>query len=168
MSPLILLPGNGSHNRTWIESIQTGIGGTVHYYKHWLVEGSEIDFPYEARTLAERANGQTISVFAKSAGCLVAMKAVREFGMQIEKAVFVGTPVKWGIAKWIPVTEWIREWSVPTLFIQKEQDHVISAQELSVLIGARHPLITLPGKDHDYLELVQDPSQVKRFVEGIL
>lgn len=165
MSSVILLPGNGAHNRSWIESIQKETGGTIQYYNHWLTEGSEIDFSYEAQTLAKNAQGQGISVFAKSAGTLVVMKAVREFGAQIERAVFVGTPVKWGIAKWIPVSAWLSEWNVPTLFIQKEQDHVISSRELSMLIGERHRLLTLPGRDHDYLEFEQYIPQVKEVLE---
>lgn len=164
MTKLILLPGNGTHNRQWIEDVQSRIGGEILYYKHWETGEPTIDFSVEARQLKELADGQSINVFVKSVGTLLAMKAVREVGVRIEKAVFVGTAVHWGTERGIPVRAWLKEWEIPTLFVHKENDVVISADELSTILNGRHEILVLQGADHDYMEF----DQYLQRVQGIL
>lgn len=155
MSNIILLPGNGVHNRDWIEQVQSSIGGNILYYEHWNSGASTMDLEVEMEKLVEAAGGKPIRVFAKSAGAILAMKAVREANVEIEKAVFVGTAVNWGVKLGLLVHEWLEEWKVPTLFIQKEHDRAFFAGELLTLLGGRHELLVLQGEDHDYLEFDQ-------------
>ncbi|MBI5794022.1 hypothetical protein HZA87_02970 [Candidatus Uhrbacteria bacterium] len=153
MNKLVLLPGNGAHNREWIESVQARLGGQIQIYRHWQSGEALIQFDHEADVLARVADGESICVFAKSAGCFVAMKAVREQGVKIERAVFVGVAVEWGEELKIPVREWLADWDVPTLFVHKIQDPVIHLDHLKPLLPAGSELLDLPGADHDYLEL---------------
>lgn len=153
MSQLILLPGNSAGNREGFEALQSRLGGTILYYQHWSTGEPMIDFETEARRLAELANDSPVRVIAKSAGCLLAMRAVREAAVDIEKAVFLGTAVLWGEERGIPVREWLQEWSVPTLFIHKEQDPVIAVADLQAIVNRRHEILALPGNDHNYDDL---------------
>lgn len=166
MGACILLPGNGAHNRKWIEDIQKVLGGTIQEYRHWKNGEAVIDFAHEARILSETASNQPVRVFAKSAGCLVAMKAVRELGVQIERAVFVGTAVEWGEGQGLPVRSWLQDWHVPTLFIHKQRDPVIALQDLKSLLPLSSQLAELPGADHDYFELDSFIPAVKVFLES--
>lgn len=162
----ILLPGNGVHNKEWIEDIQKVLGGMIQVYRHWKNGEAMIDFAHEARVLSETVSNQPVRVFAKSAGCLVAMKAVREFGVQIERAVFVGTAVEWGEVQGLPVRSWLQDWHVPTLFVHKQQDPVIALQDLKGSLPPSSQLVELPGADHDYLELDSFIPAVKAFLEN--
>ena len=155
MSNITLLPGNGVHNRDWIEQVQSSIGGNILYYEHWSSGASTMNIDVETERLAEVASGKPIRVFAKSAGAILAMKAVRGASVELEKAVFVGTAVNWGIKLGLPIRAWLEEWKVPTLFIQKEHDRAFFAGELSTLLSGRYELLVLPGEDHDYLEFDQ-------------
>lgn len=161
MTKVILLPGNGAHNRQWIEDAQSRIGGEILYYRHWEAAEPTIDFTIETQRFKELADGQSIEVFAKSVGTLLAMKAVREVGVRIEKAVFVGTAVNWGMERGILVREWLKEWDIPTLFVHKENDVVISANELSTILDGRHEVLVLQGADHDYMEFDQYVHRVR-------
>ncbi len=160
----ILLPGNSADNRQSIDEIRALIGGEVLYYKHWESGESEIDFEIEVKRLLKLANGNRVSIVAKSAGTLLAMKAAREAGLHVERAVFLGTAVNWGIERGIPVREWLREWNVPTLFVHKECDPIISARELSAILNGRHELLVLPGNDHDYCQHDQFAPQMQRML----
>lgn len=162
MFKIILLPGNGAHNRDWIERIQKEIGGTIQYYDHWISGEPTIDLTVEVEKLVRSAQGQPIAVFAKSAGCLVLLKAAKEQGVLISNAVFVGIPIPWGEELGLPVRTWLKEWERPTLFIHKEQDPVIPAQDLKALISERHQMLVLPGDDHDYEELEKYVPQVRK------
>lgn len=148
----IFLGGNSHHNQQWIEDVQKRIGGGVQMYRHWKTGESMIDFDHEASVLATSTNGESITVFAKSAGCLVAMKAVRELDVKIDRAVFVGFPYYWGIEKGIDVATWLKEWNVSTVFVQKEHDPVIGGEELREMLPAHVEVIVIPGENHEYGE----------------
>lgn len=166
MKKLYLLAGNGLHNRNWIEDIQRQIGGNIQYYQHWEIGAPELNFDVEARVLRDLSKGDPVLIFAKSAGCLVTMKAVYELGLQVERAVFVGTAVNFGLQHGIPVDGWLKEWRVPTLFVHKENDKVIAADELRQMINENQQTLILSGKDHDYLEFDQYLPQVKGWLVG--
>ena len=161
MTKLLLLPGNSAGNRQSIEEIQNEIGGNILYYTHWETGEPMIDFQNETSRLVDMANGEPVIIFAKSAGTLLAMKAVREAGLRVEKAVFLGTAVNWGIERGIPVRAWLEDWRAPTLFVQNENDPVISAAELAAILDGRHTMLVLPGSHHDYNELDQFLPQVR-------
>lgn len=153
MLKVLLLPGNGIHNKAWIERVQSDIGGDILSYAHWQSGEKLIDFDVEGERLKEMAEMQSVFVFAKSAGAVLAMKTVRELGLRVEKAVFVGMPVSWGMERGLPVDVWLQEWSVPTLFIQKEHDPAFSASALAEFLSGEHELLILKGEDHEYAEL---------------
>lgn len=165
MAKLILLPGNGKYNQIWIESIQCELGGDIQMYRHWQTGEPIVDFDFEAQKLQQTANGGAIRVFAKSAGCLVAMKAARELGVKIECAIFVGIAIEWGEELKLPVKEWLTQWQVPTLFVHKQYDPIIALKDLKPLLMPSAPLVELTGADHDYFELDSFIPAVKAFLE---
>lgn len=161
MTRTVLLPGNSAGNRASIDEMQKVIGGEALHYLHWDTGAPMIDFEREVQRLAEFVGEDRINVLAKSAGTLLAMRAMREAGLQIEKAVFLGTAVNWGAERGIPVRQWLQEWRVPTLFVHKEYDPVISTAELSTILNEHHSMLVLPGSDHDYFELDKFIPQVR-------
>lgn len=159
----ILLGGNSFHNQSWIEEVRQRIGGDVQEYRHWKTGEPMIDFGYEASVLAMAAKDEPMTVFAKSAGCLVAMKAARELGVVIDRAVFVGFPYHWGIERGIDVALWLKEWNIPTLFAQKENDPAIGGEELREMLPSRGKILIIPGNDHEYGEFDLYLSSVEDF-----
>lgn len=166
MSKLILLPGNSVRNKEWIEMIQKEIGGEILQYEHWKTGAPLIDIEKETEALRRFAGANPIRIFAKSAGCLLAMRAARDNGLTIVRAVFVGTAVTWGREKGFAVNEWLAAWQVPTLFIQKEGDRAIPAGELQSILPRSGELYSLPGDDHDYMEMKMFIPKVKEFLNA--
>lgn len=162
---IILLPGNGSHNKEWIESVRDAIGGEILVYEHWKTGEKVIDFEKETKRLAEMAQDEEVEIFAKSAGCLLAIKAVHEGGIRVRKAVFVGAAVRWGEELGLPVSEWLKDWTFPTLFIQAVGDPAIPGEELRPLLPLAGLLKVVPGEDHDYADLVEYIGDVRAFLD---
>ena len=160
---LILLGGNNAKNKALIESIHSHTKDLfdetyIHYYQHWKTGDELIDFETEAKNLASQLPEEQYAIFAKSAGSLLALKMIHEDLLQPKFCVFAGTAILWGRHYNLPVDTWLEEYSIPTTFIQNEQDPTMSFTELDALLKERHVansrLVQIPNNDtHHYTDL---------------
>lgn len=83
---LILLPGNSSKNKTWIQEVESDLGELfnstyIHYYMHWEIgDGNSLmNFDMELERLAGvvKENPDYV-IFAKSAGVILALRGICE------------------------------------------------------------------------------------------
>ncbi len=172
---LILLPGNDKSNKAWIDSIDTVFSPSfkqtaIHYYDHWWSsDAGEIDLEVELDKLAATVEQfDTYVVFAKSAGVLLALYGIYEGVLDPEVCIFVGSAVNWGYERGYDLDNWLINYSVPTLFIQKSQDPAISAPDLKNLLMdknvQRYSLQEIEGNDHYY----DDIDQLRQLMEGFV
>lgn len=166
---IILVPGKSEKNKAWIEEIASIF--KTHYpttftlqYSHWGTENNDLDFDLELEKLKDLAKGKDkVVIFAKSAGAILAIKAIFDKDIKPVACIFVGTAVGWA-----QVTQdfdsWIKDYSVPTLFIQKTSDPAVSFEDLEKLLissNARdYKLLEIPGDTHHYeaIELLVNSS----------
>jgi hypothetical protein len=175
---LILLPGNGRYNKAWIDEVRENLQDLflsthVVYYDHWFAEDEkkEITIETEQKKLLEiAANLDEYVIFAKSAGSLVTIKSIHEGLIAPEKCIFTGHPVNWARYRNYPVEQWIKDYSVPTLFIQKTLDPVFSFEELKAYLGehnvANLKLVEQDGDDHEYGDIAFLRAEITSFLDG--
>lgn len=154
---LILLPGNSIENKEWIESCSSSFRELfpqryAHYYKHWSEKGKIIDISYEVDALTSTIDkNEPIVLFAKSAGIIVALKAMAANLIQPSACIFVGLPVLWVRDLGIDIKPLIDVLSVKTLLIQNKEDPFGSEQQVREFMTNRHiKLEILQGKSHNY------------------
>ena len=172
---LVLLPGNSANNKEWIEEIQRTIGplfehSTIQYYKHWETGASIIDLEEELSVLAKTVESiGEFTVFAKSAGIIVALKGVYDGRLKLAQCVFVGMPVEWSRTNGFDIDVWIKNYSVPTLFIQATSDPACHYEDLQAYIGDMNVenciLSEVGGNNHDYENLLELRAEVEKFLE---
>lgn len=156
---LFILGGTSQNNQSWVEELarrfgQLGYEATAQQYHHWHQENGEINFDVELSSLITVIPpDQPYVIFAKSAGTLLTMRGVAEGKLQPAACVFVGTAVPWGVARQLPVADWVAAYTVPTLFIQHTTDPVESFTELQKRFSS-YPgqYQELPGDSHHYPE----------------
>jgi hypothetical protein len=163
---LLLLPGNSKQNKVWIDGVESELKSSfdntmVHYYDHWWSEDPDaiIDMEIELNRLDSTTESfGKYALFAKSAGALLALYGIYEGTLTPEVCVFVGTAINWGRKEGFEVDDWLANYSIPTLFIQKSFDPAISARGLSDLLQDRevqnYSLLEIPGDDHTYSDIV--------------
>ena len=171
---LILLAGNSISNKEWIENVEKTLRPLfteteLHYYQHWTTGDGLIDLDRELDLLSKDINdSEKYVIFAKSAGTLLALKGVRENKLSPHKCIFVGTAINWGREKNFSVDEWLLEYSIPTLFIQKTKDPTSTFEELSSLLNEcevkSFTLKEIPGEDHHYDEIESLKMEIKDFL----
>jgi len=159
---LILLSGNSLPNEAWIDQVASSFKDSanvlVHRYRHWKTGEAVIDLDHELAELAESITQfDQYSIFAKSAGTLLAMKGVHEGVLHPAKCVFVGVPINWAREQKFDLGEWLSDYQVPTLFIQQVDDPYATFDELKSFIeNAKHPSASFasrPGNDHQYADI---------------
>ena len=160
---MILLPGKSSKNKVWIEKIETSF--KTHYpltftldYSHWETENGDLNFELELEKLKNLAKEKDeIVIFAKSAGAILAMKAIFDKDIKPTACIFAGTAVGWAQATQENFDSWLQDYSVPTLFIQKTSDPAIAAEDLNELLtdsnAQNYKLLEIPGDNHDYEDI---------------
>ncbi len=171
---LILLPGNDKSNREWIDMVETSLSPlfdhtAVHYYDHWWSEGGEIDLEVELDKLAVTVSQfDTYVIFAKSAGVLLALYGIFEGILDPEVCIFVGSAFPWGKAQGYDLDNWLINYAVPTLFIQKTDDPALSFEGLRLLLLDRNVsgniLKEIPGDGHEY----ENIGQLRELTEGFV
>lgn len=164
MSKLLLLPGNSARHREWILDIQAHLGGEPVIYSHWDTGEEMISFEAELDKMGEMVGQEPCMVFAKSAGVILAMKAVRERNMNIQRAVFLGTPLSWAMDRGLMLDEWLSDWEIPSLFIQNEFDPLASAQELAEHLPPDAELKVVDGDTHEYDVYADYIEEAKMFL----
>ncbi|HUW21443.1 MAG TPA: hypothetical protein VMW41_02120 [Candidatus Bathyarchaeia archaeon] len=171
---LLLLPGNSFHNKEWIEAIKAVLEDNfdlvkIQYYHHWETGKGMIDFDFELEELVKTAEDlKDYLIFGKSAGVLLALRAIYEKKIVPRKCIFVGSAVWWGKGLGLPLDLWLKNLTVPALFIQKSYDPAIPFKELEKLLKVlklkNFQLAEVPGNDHVYRELHQLKSIVLPFL----
>lgn len=171
---LFLLPGNSASNKKWIEDVQKKLtdlfeNQEILYYDHWQNLRPVIDIKKESEKLEEMTSGaKNYAVFAKSAGCLLALKAISEKKIKPKKCIFLGLPVSWGKLYGFDVDKWINNMRIKTLFIQKTTDPAMHFLKLQNYLNSsnikNYQLKEIAGNTHDYLELDVIKDLVKNFI----
>ena len=173
---LILLGGNNWRNKGWIEEVEKALKPDfdqtwVQYYDHWQVGPALIDMEVEMEKLVKKAAGfGEYIIFGKSAGPILAMRAIKERGLRPGKCVFVGTAVSWGEKQGFEAEKWLEGYAVRTLFIQRAEDQVMTAGELREALNRKgvtnYKFTELPGRSHHYEDIFGLRMMVKEFAEG--
>ncbi|MDQ3098605.1 MAG: hypothetical protein M3Q44_02570 [bacterium] len=172
---LILLPGNDKKNKVWVDAVETELSSyfertAIHYYDHWWSsEDGEIDLEIELDKLAATVEQfEKYVVLAKSAGVLLALYGIYEGVLDPEVCIFVGSAIPWGYERGFDLNNWLINYSIPTLFIQKTLDPALSFADLNTVIIDKnisgYLLKEIPGNDHFY----EDIAQLKELVEGFV
>lgn len=169
----ILLAGNSSRNETWLTNMKTALQDSlgevyIHKYSHWKTENSKIDFDLELKKLKViLTDQQDYFIVAKSAGAILTIKGVMEGVLTPKMCVFFGTAILWAKENNFNINNWISEYSVPTLFIQKTNDPAISSDNLKdLLINSKvknYNLMSVNGDTHDYDEYEENSTIVSNF-----
>ncbi len=171
---LILLPGNHITNRDRIEKIEKNLEDLfdstyIQYYKHWQTNKNLINLEEELKILTKEANSfGKYTIFAKSAGALLALRGIFEGKISPLKCIFVGTPMSWDHAINIQADKWLRNYSVPTLFIQQTKDPFMSYQKLVKPLekskAKNYQIKEIPGETHNYENISQLKQLVSEFI----
>ena len=174
---LILLTGNSEKTKPWIEEVARTLqplfsSTTVQYYDHWG-KGPDalIDIDVELTTLERTvAPLKHYALLGKSAGCLVILKGIREGRLRPAFCIFLGLPVTWARANNHPIDAYLDYYKIPTLFLQKDHDPAIGADELTLLLKEKHAqhhhLVSFPGNDHHYEDLQLLKQSLQAFMEN--
>ena len=172
---LILLPWNNWRNQAWIEQLKQAVEPDfeqiwVQYYDNWKARTALLNIDLETDKLAKNSRSLgKYCILAKSAGTLLAMKAVKEGEIKPVKCIFVGTAIRWGQEQGWPAEKWAEGYSVPTLFIQKSEDPVMTFGELRFTLEKagvkKSKLVELPGRSHHYEDIMGLRFMVKDFVK---
>ena len=108
-------------------------------------------------------------LLAKSAGTILALKAIKDNLIAPIKCIFIGTAINWGIQKNLFSNELIKDFTIPILFIQKTQDSVAMPYEefktYTKQQGVKNAVYNeLPGYDHDYNEIKEISELISKFL----
>ena len=172
---LILLSGNSVQTKEWIESVERELkdifdSAYIHYYKHWRTEDKNIDLNYEVEKLSEYfKDKKNYMIFAKSAGAVLVLKGISEGKISPKKCMFVGIPLSWCNKSGIPFNKWIKNYKIPTCFIQKTKDPYLNSNELKKILEENgvesFKLIEISGEDHHYENLKELKDLMKELVK---
>lgn len=158
---LYLLGGSGKKNIDWVESIEKEVKDlfdttVIQRYEHWdLEEKVDINLEKEAINLAKLiGTDKTYIIFAKSAGILTALKAIKENSLTPKACLFCGFPLLWAEERDIPAARYLQKHDLPTTFIQNDADPFCSASKLKILLEKmsciNYKFIEEEGDTHNY------------------
>lgn len=169
---LILLPGNNKSNKEWIQKIEVELkdlfdSTLIQYYDHWKDNKPIIDLDLELNELVKNNNAVDV-VFAKSAGILLALKAIKNHLIKPKKCIFVGFPINWARINNFDIDIWLENYQIPTMFIQNSEDPAFSFKDLREFLYKKalknYDIVELPGNSHDY----NDISKLRKLIVTFL
>lgn len=160
---LILLAGNSIDNKEWLKKAESVLKPhfdsiQIQYYDHWRLGRDLIDLAKEVKKLAKTTKSKKqYVVLAKSAGNVIASKAIYEKKISPRKCIFIGIPLDWARKHGFDIGKWFKNFSVPSIIIQHSHDPIATPEELSEFLkrenATNYDLVELPGDDHYYQEL---------------
>lgn len=163
---LILLGGNSSKNKSWVEEIAETLSDLfedthIQYYRHWE-EGGAMDMGFELRRLVDYASEpEEYAVFAKSAGVMLALRAIQDGDFMPARCVFVGAPLG------SSAPEYLSEYAIPTLYIQQTNDPIKPFEKVKNVVentrSEHQHFLEIPGDNHHYTELGYFIDDVRTF-----
>ncbi len=135
---LILLGGNNKKNKDWVKDVEKSLKeyfdtSHVHEYKHWTTDEEMIEIEHEIKQLMshiKEKDEKNYVIFAKSAGAILTLKAISEKKLNPIKCIFAGITINWARESGMPIDEWVKGYSIPTLYFQKTSDPAFSYAEL--------------------------------------
>ena len=171
---VLLLPGNDSLNKEWIEEVAektTDLFGNhaIQNYDHWENEDRRfIDFDLELDRLADTTKDiDDYAVFAKSAGVALALLGIDQNKIAPKYCIFVGSPLSFAERFGIDVKKFLDDLKVPVLFIQQVDDPAASFDSLQAFVKdsglGDYEMIKIPGDDHAYSDVDELAKLVKEF-----
>lgn len=174
---IILLPGNSQLNKDWINEVANALKPDfkkvfTHYYSHWNLEKEEIlDLKKELDSiLIYSKKSPEYYIFAKSAGIILALKAINQSKLSPKKCIFVGFPLNWARKNNLPLENALNNLKIPSLFIQKTNDPTCSFKNLKKILASAKvkncSLIEISGDDHHYENISFLRSEIKRFLRS--
>jgi len=161
---LFLLGGNGIKNLDWIKEVSKSFtknfpDNSIIYYNHWThIEKLSLDIDYEAKNFAEKvANQNNFQVFAKSAGIMTTLKAIRDYELKPKNCVFVGFPITF-LNEFMPeIKSYLENINFSVTFFQNSKDPYSGYTEVKVMLDQiNNPNIKIIeeiGDTHDYNNL---------------
>lgn len=175
---LILLPGNSKENKSWIENVEKTLNDIfdtsyIQYYQHWADGSSMIDINFEEDILKSKlieVPKTEYSVFAKSAGCLLTIKAINDNVLNPKYCIFTGFPSHFARQLEIPFEEYLINASSKSalLFIQKSKDPASSFKELNDMVvkcNLTCQMEKIPGDNHKYDDLQLLKKIISEFID---
>jgi len=170
---IIYLAGNSLNNKTWIEKVKSEFdhfsSGTILGYDHWTNGNKFIDFETESKKLAELVKDKEgYYIFAKSAGSILALKTIYEKTVFPQKIILCGHPYLSAKEVRLPIDDYLRSLSIPTIFIQNELDPLYSFSQLEEKLKELSPknyrVIKNPNNNtHDYEDFTKLVDLAKSF-----
>lgn len=166
MRHLVVLPGNSLKNKAWGELVASHYGLQfdsvfIMEYDHWESGEANIDFTCEAGKLEAHITtlpvGVEITLFAKSAGSLLALKVIQQKMFIPKQAVFFGMPLDLAVDNLFK-DSWsaVSELTIPTIVFHNEADPTTSYEFTKSILESQNPavtLITTYESDHWYGDL---------------
>ena len=156
---IILLGGNNVGNKKWMTAMEKLLKPnfqthTLHY-KHWETGSEWINPDTELKRLARLADKlKDYVIFSRSAGTMITLMGASRGLIKPKKCIFVGLAIKWSAYYDPDYSSWLRNFTSPSLLIQKTLDPAISCEKLRVFLRERtfkdYKLKELPGNDHYY------------------
>lgn len=157
---IIYLAGNSLNNKTWIEKVKSYFDsfstGDILYYDHWQTGEKWINLDKESEKLKDFVKEKEgYFVFAKSIGSVLALKNIFEENLNPKKMIICGHPYRVAKQENIPIDNYLKSLSIPTMFIQNEFDPAYSFADLETVLKDYSPtdyhLIKNPNNNtHDY------------------
>lgn len=156
---LILLGGNNVGNKKWITAVEKLFKPyfKTHalHYKHWTTGSEWINPDTELKRLARLADKlKDYVIFSRSAGTMITLMGGSKGLIKPRQCVFVGLAIKWSEYYDPDYDSWLRDFTIPSLLIQKSQDPAISCKKLRTFLRKRkfedYKLKEIPGNDHYY------------------
>lgn len=171
---LILLAGNSINNRQWLKQAESVFRSDfdsiqIQDYDHWRFGRELIDLDKEVEKLVKITKSKKdYIVLAKSAGSLIASKAIYEKKISPEKCIFVGVPLDWSREHGFDIDKWFKNFSIPSTIIQHINDPIATPEELLEFLkkqnATNYNLIELTGYDHYYGKLDKIKDLVVSFI----
>lgn len=160
---LILLGGNSIKNLDWIKDVGENFENDfkdqkILYYNHWLGPDLGMNLNLETTKLAFFPSCYKMSnnykIFAKSAGIMVVLKAIKDFKLRPARCVFVGFPSNI-LEEWqVDYIPYLQSLDIKSFLFQNSEDPFGSFQktkEVFEKLGIKNiELIEEKGDTHNY------------------
>ncbi|MEK7638590.1 MAG: hypothetical protein AAB388_00335 [Patescibacteria group bacterium] len=181
MKKLLILPGNGAHNKAWGEAAAEALLPHfdivyLQHYNHWDTQNAAIDFAAEIEKISITVEGTDEDepgdwyVCAKSVGALLAILAFGGGAIDPLKCVFFGMPLAMA-SEGIFKDDWslLKEFVVPTFAFHNEHDPTADYSFTKEKLDAFAPAMTfktLSGSTHDYLDFASYLPDITNFLRS--
>lgn len=178
MADILLLPSASRYNRYWAEDLKERLDRNfgrvaIVRYESWnntrdedISVTSEIS---EAYSEASKLDSDYV-VVAYQEGVAVALGAIKTGKIKPSKCIFIGMPHKWSRGERYDdeMSAWLSGYSVPTLYVQAENDPNCTLEELKQLISrTKHvSLAPLYGRSDSNYDNVSMLAELTRKFAG--